>query len=73
MKQKTASQIRQDLIRNIKGINSYLKGTVQQMMWLELLANCHPIERYDAAWRLYQLNIINSKDLEIYAPKKSRQ
>ena len=62
--------LRQKIEANILGVNKYLKDAVKQMTCEELLANCHPAERHDYAWKLYRVGELSWVDLQRISPKK---
>ena len=62
--------LRQEMEANIRAFNKYLKAAVKQMNWLELLCNCHPVERPRYAWRLYKSGMLSWDKLQEISPKK---
>lgn len=62
--------LRQEIETNIRAFNKYLKAAVKQMSWKQLLANCHPAERFGYAQRLYRTNELSWDDLQRISPKK---
>jgi len=64
--------LRQEIITNVRAFNKYLHEAVKGMDWHKLLANCHPVERSDFAWRLWKLNEIDWDTLQNMAPKKGQ-
>ncbi len=62
--------LRQEIESNICAFNKYLKKKVGQMTWIELLRNCHPVERSVYAWRLYKEKILDWDTLQRISPKR---
>ena len=62
--------LRQEIESNIYSVNKYLKDVVSKMSWKQLLANCHPAERFGYAQRLYRTNELSWDDLQRISPKK---
>ncbi len=65
----TPKTLRQEIESHIISVNKYLKNAVNRMLWEELLANCHSIDRYSYAWRVYRAGGLNYDTLQYIAPK----
>ena len=64
--------LRKEIESNILAVNKYLKKQVGQMTWVELLRNCHPIERPAFAWRVHRAKGINFDMLRRITPKNKQ-
>ncbi len=59
MKNSIKQQIRKEMYTNIRGYNRHLSiDVLTKMKFMELLRNCHPIERVIFVRRLEKENII---------------